>query len=165
MNATDVLRYGHRTVLESLEGLPPVRWQDPGVVGVWSVKDVLAHLASFERVLVEVLESLAGAEPGPLLDRFRSSEGFNGEEVAARAESSPEAVLDEYIASFERVLARVERLDGELLRQPGLIPWYGPGYSLDDFIVYAFYGHKREHGAQLKLFRRKVLAEEHRRAA
>jgi hypothetical protein len=39
-----------------------------------------------------------------------------------------------------------------LLRQPGTLPWYGPEYALDDFLVYSFYGHKREHTAQIAVF-------------
>jgi hypothetical protein len=30
---------------------------------------------------------------------------------------------------------------------------YGLEYALDDFIVYAYYGHKREHTAQIAVFR------------
>ncbi len=34
----------------------------------------------------------------------------------------------------------------------GTLPWYGMEYALDDFIVYTFYGHKREHSAQIAAF-------------
>jgi hypothetical protein len=37
--------------------------------------------------------------------------------------------------------------------KPGTLPWYGPEYALDDFIVYSYYGHKREHSAQINVFR------------
>jgi hypothetical protein len=38
-------------------------------------------------------------------------------------------------------------------RETGTLPWYGDEYALDDFVVYSFYGHKREHGAQINAFR------------
>ena len=41
----------------------------------------------------------------------------------------------------------------EELREVGTIPWYGLEYSLDDLIVYMFYGHKREHSAEIAVFR------------
>ena len=44
----------------------------------------------------------------------------------------------------------------DLCRLPGTLPWYGNRYSLDDFIVYTFYGHKREHGAQIGVYRDKI---------
>ena len=37
--------------------------------------------------------------------------------------------------------------------QAGTLPWYGMAYSLDDVLVYMYYGHKREHSAQIAAFR------------
>ena len=65
MNAVDVLRYGHGTVLTTLEGVPSTEWTTPGVCGVWSVKDIVAHLASYELALVDVLTSLTKGGPTP----------------------------------------------------------------------------------------------------
>jgi hypothetical protein len=52
MNALDVLKYGNLTVLRTIEGLPHSEWDTPDVCGVWSVKEIIAHLASFEDILV-----------------------------------------------------------------------------------------------------------------
>jgi uncharacterized protein (TIGR03083 family) len=160
MNAVDVMRYGHGTVLGTLEGLAPEAWTTPGVCGVWSVKDILAHLASYELVLVEVLSELSGAATAtPLLDRFRDPSGaFNDAEVAARAGLTAEATLAEYSAAHERAMALLDRVPPETRARPGTLPWYGAEYALDDFIVYAFYGHKREHCAQIAVFRDRLAA-------
>jgi hypothetical protein len=40
-------------------------------------------------------------------------------------------------------------LPAETWREAGTIPWFGPGYSLNDLVVYQMYGHKREHDPQL----------------
>ena len=40
-----------------------------------------------------------------------------------------------------------------MFRQSGTLPWYGMEYALDDFLVYIYYGHKREHSAQIAAFR------------
>ena len=45
------------------------------------------------------------------------------------------------------------RIPPDTWRQNGTLPWYGAEYSLDDFIVYTFYGHKREHTAQINVFK------------
>ncbi len=50
MNTVDILKNGHLTVLRTVDGLPDHTWEMGGVCGVWSVKDILAHLASFEGV-------------------------------------------------------------------------------------------------------------------
>jgi len=73
-----------------------------------------------------------------------------------RVHESPKEVLDEYIQAHERNLKLIERISKDLREKPGTLPWYGDEYSLDDFIVYNEYGHKREHAAQIKVFRRKV---------
>jgi DNA-binding transcriptional LysR family regulator len=47
----------------------------------------------------------------------------------------------------------VAQLPPETLRQTGTLSWYGAVYALDDFLVYAYYGHEREHSAQIAAFR------------
>jgi hypothetical protein len=47
MNVLDILKYGNLTLLKSVEDLPEEKWEVGGVCGVWSVKDIMAHLSSF----------------------------------------------------------------------------------------------------------------------
>jgi hypothetical protein len=65
MNAVDVLKYGHLTILQAVENVPDAAWETPGVCGTWSVKEILAHLASFEQALVEVLNALLAEQTDP----------------------------------------------------------------------------------------------------
>lgn len=153
MNINDVIKYGHKTVLAAVEGLPDDVWQAPGV-GVWSVKDIVAHLASFELVLVDVLRSLQGGGNTPYLDAFRAG-GFNDPQVAKRRALDPAEVVAEYVEAHTTVAYLVAGIPAERCRTPGTLPWYGEEYSLDDFVVYASYGHKREHTAQIKLARKR----------
>src|SRR4051794_38346924 len=55
MNAPDVLKYGQLTLLDGLDGLPEADWETPGVCGVWSVRQIIAHLASYEAVIADIL--------------------------------------------------------------------------------------------------------------
>jgi hypothetical protein len=50
-------------------------------------------------------------------------------------------------------MALISEFPAEQLRQPGSLPWYGPAYAIDDLIVYQYYGHKREHTAQINVFK------------
>lgn len=154
MNALDVLKYGHLTVLGTIKGLPESEWETGGVCGVWSVKDLIAHLASFELVLVDVLRGfLAEAGDTPMLKAYQAGEQFNDEQVDLRKGHTPAEALAEYNAAHARTIELAARLPAETLRRPGTLPWYGMEYALDDFIVYAYYGHKREHCAQIAAFR------------
>lgn len=159
MNAVDILQYGHQTVVEAVAGLPATDWQQPGVVGVWSTADLIAHLASFEDVLGDVLGALnregqAASDSSPLLARFAADpQRFNDEEVARRQSLTVEEVWAAYEAAHEHNVTLLTALPMKARRQKGTLPWYGREYDLEDFLVYTFYGHKREHAAQIGVFR------------
>ena len=156
MNLSGILKYGHQTVLNVVDGLPDKAWDQEGVCGVWSVKDVVAHLTSFEHMLVDVLNELLDGGPTPYLDEFRTSKQFNDDQVAKRKATSPAQVLTEYQDTHAKVMALAARIPPEQCRENGTLPWYGKEYSLDDFAVYSFYGHKREHSAQIALFKKRL---------
>lgn len=154
MNAVDVLKYGHRTVLQTIDGLPESEWETGGVCGVWSVKDIMAHLASYELALVDLLKSFLGDGPTPYLDQYiEMGLEFNDVQVALRKDKTIGEVVAEYNDAQAHVMSLVTQIPVETLRQPGTLPWYGMEYALDDFIVYSYYGHKREHSAQIAVFR------------
>jgi hypothetical protein len=158
MNATDILKYGQLNVLKTIEGFPQAAWETSGACGLWSVKEIIAHLTSYECVLVEVLAvSVDSKRATPYLDKLTAPSGqFNDAEVAMRKHRTVREVLDEFNDAHAHVMSLVAQIPVEALRQVGTIPWYGAGYALDDFIVYAYYGHKSEHGAQIAAFRERL---------
>lgn len=154
MNAVDVLTYGHGTLRGTIEGLPDAMWDTPGACGAWSVKDIIAHLASYELVLTDVLTEAIGGGATPHLDRFRTlGAAFNDAEVTARAEQAVAETVAEYEAAHARVMSQAARIPAATWRETGTLPWYGVEYALDDLIVYINYGHKREHSAQIAAVR------------
>ena len=162
MNAQDILKYGNSFLMEKLDGLPEADWQTPGVCGVWSVKDIIAHLASYEGLLVEILYDLLGQDqPRPLMERM-SKPGppdFNDYEVGQRKSLGVNVVLNEYHNAHAEALVLIERIPVTKRRELGALPWYGHEYDLEDFLVYSFYGHKREHGAEIAAFRDRLKRE------
>jgi hypothetical protein len=155
MNAVDILMYGHRTVLHTLEGVPVDQWGVGGVCGVWSTKDIIAHLASYEQLLIEVLSSFVG-EAGETPYSSRLGElgpmAFNDYEVDQRKGEDSQGIMKEYQNAYVRVDELAKRIPAETWRKVGTLPWYGPEYSLDDLVVYQYYGHKREHTSQINVF-------------
>lgn len=155
MNATDILKYGQATVLQAIDGFPETAWETPGACGVWSVKDILAHLTSYEEVLVDILSGfVVGKHSTPYLDKFTEpGSQFNDAEVERRKGKTASEVLDEFNDVHAQVMSLAERMRPEVFRHTGTLPWYGMEYSLDDVLVYMYYGHKREHSAQIAAFR------------
>ena len=155
MNSADILKYGHGTILQVVEGLVEPEWDMPGACGIWSIRQIIAHLTSFEHLLVEILELLLnGNIPTPTLAKYgRLGLAFNDEEVALREELSVADTWAEYEGTCSQTLELITHIPLEMQRQKGILSWYGAEYDLDDFLVYTYYGHKREHGAQIAAFR------------
>jgi uncharacterized protein (TIGR03083 family) len=152
MKAEDILFYGHRTLMSTLDGIPQEQWSTPGVCGYWSVKDIIAHLASYELVLVDVLGNLVDGRPTPNLKLFSDAQ-FNDLQVEQRQGNSPAQVQAEYEDAHQKVRELVAQVPIETRRRAGVLAWYGEAYDLEDFLVYSFYGHKREHSAQIAVFK------------
>ena len=68
MNATDILKYGQLTVMQAIDAFPETAWETPGACGVWSVKNIIAHLASYEQVLVDILTTFTGGGSTPCVE-------------------------------------------------------------------------------------------------
>jgi uncharacterized protein (TIGR03083 family) len=159
MNVGDVLKYGHEMVVQTVDGLAEPDWLTPGVCGVWTVKDVVAHLASTELMIVDVLGTLVGGGPTPYLDAAKQRDPqHNDKEVARRRAWSVAQTLAEYTDAARRALDVAARIPPETAHQPGALPWYGEEYALDDFLVYTSYGHKAEHCAQIAVHRDRLKA-------
>jgi hypothetical protein len=153
MNVLDILKYGQQTILRTLESFPETQVETPGACGYWSVKDIIAHLASHEQVLVDVLASFASGSATPTLDKHNREGGaFNDKEVDLRKMKTLKEVTAELAEAHSKSMALATKISPETFRKPGTLPWYGSEYSLDDFIVYGTYGHKREHSAQIAAF-------------
>ncbi len=80
-------------------------------------------------------------------------DSFSDDEVAARADRSPAEIVAEYDAAHARTMSLIGDIAPEVIAKPGTMPWYGDAYALDDLIVYRYYGHKREHMAQIEVFK------------
>ena len=154
MHALDVLKYGNLTLLHAVRDLPEADWNAPNVCGHWSVREIIAHLASFEYALVDALGVARGGPIGPhLADLLRDGQAFNDTQVPARAGLSPAETLAEYEAMHARTMELTAALPSSLFYNTGFLPAYGMEYDLEDYIAYSFYGHKREHAAQIMVFR------------
>lgn len=90
-------------LLAALEGIPDDRLAEPGVVGAWSVGDLMGHIAFWDRFSLERgRDSLAGRP-------FRSVpwDEMNARDIAARAGFPPERNRAEMEAAHAEMLAFV----------------------------------------------------------
>ncbi|MBK8136163.1 MAG: maleylpyruvate isomerase N-terminal domain-containing protein [Anaerolineae bacterium] len=154
MDALTIMFYGNKTLMDALNAVDTVDWDRPNVCGVWSVKDIVSHLAASELLTSDIFGLFTGAAEKPMFDRMAAAYAtWNDDTVAERRGLNAEQALAEYKTAYLEKMARAEVIGPELLAKSGTIPWYGESYSLDDYIVYGDYGHKREHAAQINVFR------------
>ena len=155
MDALNIMKYGQQTALRTLEAFPESAVNLQGACGFWSVRDIVAHLASYELLLIDVLSTLGGNGPTPNLSKPTGADGqaFNDAEVSRRRGMTLREVRSEFEEAHRQAMTLAGKLPPELFTRAGTLPWYGMEYSLDDYIVYQYYGHKREHSAQIAAFR------------
>jgi hypothetical protein len=148
MNPRDVLRYGQREIDSVIDRYDASDWERIAL-GVWTAKDLVGHLGAFEVRFLEIVQQFVGEEPATNL-RDLPGATFNDEAAAARTAWPVERVVAELRDAHAGIMARIDRIPAETWREAGTIPWYGPEYALEDFVVYNQYGHKREHAPQLR---------------
>lgn len=149
-----MLTYAHKRIHEVTAALTETEWDLPGVCGEWSTKQVVAHLTGWAAYFEEFLAPHAGLTlPTPLIDDFKrlGEDGFNAKHGTPAAATSAAQVLNDYDAAWRRVLEMADRITPERWREPGPLAW-DPEGALDEFAVYAYYGHQYEHAAQIEAF-------------
>lgn len=132
-----------RALLEALEGIPEEALITPGAVGVWSVKDLLGHIALWDgESAARVRRIMAGQSPQ--LPEDSSWELLNDEAVARRADWSLERVWTDLHQTHAEMLATLQAA-----REAGTsIP---PGV-----VDNCTYNHYAEHIADLHAYRQRL---------
>jgi len=158
MFSQDIMYWGHKHIIDSLKEIKEKDWNKIGVTSRWSTKDLVAHLVSYEYLLVDAFRYVLKLNMDrPYLDAMNEGpEMFNDAQVTVRTSKSKTYVLREYNVAHQEAVKLMKKIGPRLLAKPGTIPWYGKQYSLDDFIVYANYGHSEAHVTHLKTFAAKM---------
>ena len=99
----DRLQRDWKTFLASFEGLPVSALLEPNVVGWWSVRDVLAHITTWDEEKLKILPLLL---EGKLLHRrYSSFNAFNAQEQERKRYLSLDQVKQELAATHEKLVA------------------------------------------------------------
>ena len=155
MNASELLEKSNLLVIQTVDVLPEIAWDIPGACGNWSVKDIIAHLASYEHIVVDVLSIFQKEQPTPyILEFLHQRDQFNKVEVEARKYETAQHVLDEYQDAQVEATSLLMQIPDEKVQERGTMPWYGEDCCLADFIN-RIYDHTREHCAQIARFRQR----------
>ena len=116
----------HDALEQLLATLTPEQMVQPGIVGEWSVKDVLAHLTEWQQMVLGWYHAgLAGDSPSLPAPGFKWSElpALNQVIYERHRDQSLADVLDAFGDSYRQIMAWVESLSEEDLFTPGRYDW------------------------------------------
>jgi len=122
----------------------------PGAVGAWSVKDVLAHIAFWECYAVNIIRDALRGET-PVLVAEDDTERNNASVVAQYYQRSLSAVIADWQQAREDLIEQLEQLTDDDLNDPDRFPW-SDGRTLLDRIAGNSYDHEQEHIEQIRVW-------------
>jgi hypothetical protein len=144
----DELQTEHARWVAILDEVGPERMLTPGVEGDWSVKDVIAHVLYYERVVRD--RFTAGLEGREFVrPEYETPSRLSIDErnawIYARVKDLPlDEVLRESQAVYPPILAAVQTLTEAELNDPNRFPWQG-GSALWEWVAGDVYEHYRDH--------------------
>ena len=110
----------------------PDRYAEPGPMGAWTFGDMAGHLAGWRDRTIARVEAAGRGEPEPpppwpsaLEDAMDDDATINDWIHAQHAGRSPEQLVAEYDATYDRLAASVEALPDEVATDPDAFPWIG----------------------------------------
>jgi hypothetical protein len=130
----------------ALVGLDNAAMQRPWC-GVWSVREILAHIAGWHREMIPALQRLArGERPIPEGVSYEDFDAWNARHVAARRGLTVEGVRAELDASHQAFAAARAVPESR----------FGPDKTATRIVDLNGPHHYREHTAEIRLWRRRA---------
>jgi hypothetical protein len=140
--------------LDAIEGLSDKALQEPGVVGDWSVKDILIHINLWEAEMIKLLFQVRKGQRPDHADITAADVDRINAEWQQENRLRP---LDQVMADFHDVrkqtLRQLENFSDEELSQPGRFPGLGEN-PLKEWIAGDSYVHETEHADQVLAWRK-----------
>lgn len=131
------IRTARRRLEKNLSTLSAEDMIQPGVTGTWSVKDILAHLVAWERLLLDWYQ--AGVEGRaavitPVGMSQKSIDALNQQIYEKNQRRSLNDILTEFHISYQEIIALIEAIPEEEMFVQGRFLWTGK-LTLADYIA------------------------------
>jgi hypothetical protein len=100
---------------------------EPGVESTWSIKDIMAHIAAWERLAHDRIHAALSGEPlkFPLIKGDEDVDKFNAEVYERHKARSLDEVSAEFHTSHQTFTAQIEKLEEDFLSRPLPFDWAG----------------------------------------
>jgi hypothetical protein len=147
----EALEDGQQELVDLLSDLPDEALLEPGVVGDWSIKDILAHLTQWEGQVVTLLFQAQRGVDKPTTAHFgkESVDELNQRWQAAGKERPLERVWDDWLGVRKQTIRRVGEFSEQDLNDPRHFAWLD-GFPLWHWIANDSIEHESEHADQIR---------------
>jgi uncharacterized damage-inducible protein DinB len=148
------IRQARQKLLEAVEGLPDDAMLRPGVVGMWSVKDVLAHLSVWESELITALAQLERPKSVPGIVKIEEIDDWNDEQYRENVRRGLDVVREDFDGVHKHLIKTIEQLDDKTLDDVRKFPWM-EGEPLWYLVAENGFWHEQEHADEIRQWREK----------
>jgi hypothetical protein len=135
----------HAKLTAAVEGLPEEAILEPGVIGNWSVKDILAHLSRWEAEAVKLMwQARQGLNPSTILNSPDPVDEVNERWWREDQKRPLDRILADYHGVRQQTIRRLDFFTDEDLNNPARYPWL-EGDPLWKWIASESYQHEEQH--------------------
>lgn len=126
----------------------------PGVIGEWSVKDIMSHIVAWEKVLIDRIEGVMSEQPlkYPPIMNDEDVNLFNSHIFIDNRLRPLSAVRLEFTMLYEGIVKVIETLDEDDLTRPVPWDWASDNLRLWHIIVANTTDHYQEHRLEIEKF-------------
>jgi uncharacterized damage-inducible protein DinB len=144
------LAASRQALYQAIDGLSEEEMTQVQVEGVWTVKDVLGHIASWEETYLEPLRRYGDGEPFEV-EVIEDYMTWNDEQAACKRDIPLEVILDEVTAVRQALVAAASGLSAGQCERRLSFPWGGGGTVAQALDV--LYRHELEHMRTIQQWR------------
>ena len=149
----DALEDEREKLIEAIDDLSDEVMLEQGVIGEWSVKDILAHLNAWEAELIKLLWHVRqGQKPATAQMQEAEVDARNQVYFVQSRERPLELVLTDFEGIRKQTIRRVEAFSNKELTDPARYGWL-KGRALWERITEDSYAHDAEHTADILAWR------------
>lgn len=139
------LETGRNDILALLELFSQEQMEIPGVIGDWSLKDLLVHLTRWEAELVKLLwQAKREIQPSTIHFSQESTDAINERWFEESKTRDLDKVWQDFDTVREQTIRRVKEFSDTELVNPGYFKW-SQGKPLWEWIAADSYDHEAEH--------------------
>ncbi|HEX4204626.1 MAG TPA: DinB family protein [Ktedonobacteraceae bacterium] len=143
----EMMEHSYTAFEALLAPLSEAQLTESGVSGDWSLKDILAHLATWQGRAAQIFEAAQHNQQPQLTPSIKTDEEidqFNNTTFAANRSRPLAEVKQDFHASYQQLLAATEALGEGDLFDPGRFAWM-EGNALWTTAEGDTFGHYNEH--------------------